>query len=358
MGYDDFQRKKTKEKENKDCGDANSNCTPGGGSDKENDVHQLPMDDFWVCGQADIIWPTDKMMKSWGAASVIDRINKKKRGFKREEMVVHDDDDDDDDDTDGGNGSFIFNSSKTFNASEAECFVSRMKQYVPSVPAQVMRPNVPHFKSIARVFMNQSVLQTQRNVPKADVYFSWFLLTSACLSLGAQGCPVDDDDDDTADVNRADGMIPPKIGYRNFELGVLFASHLPKTKSNRRGSNGRRNPRQEPEEQRRVFCFRPHQCTCNGQSKSDGVSLIHLPVPYALPPESYFEEGDYDDDDDDDEIPTSMKENPFFHDILDDSRCVGNMLLTPFGRQQLDGMNFTDDDDGIDESMNAKRQKV
>jgi hypothetical protein len=202
--------------------------------------------------------------------------------------------------------------------------------------------------------MNQSVLQTQRNVPKADVYFSWFLLTSACLSLGAQGCPVDNDDDD--DVNRADGKIPPKIGYRNFELGVLFASHLPKnTKLNGRGNNGRRQQRQQPEEQRRVYCFRPHQCACNGQSKSDAVSLIHLPVPYALPSKSYFEE---DENDDDDEFPTNMKENPFFHDILDDSRCMGNMLLTPFGKQQLDGVNFTDDDDDIHESMNTKRRKV
>merc|ERR1711862_2492 len=46
-------------------------------------------------------------------------------------------------------------------------------------------------------------------------YISWFLLTSACLSKGAQGYVT---------PNRIFGSN--STSYKNFELGVLFCSRL------------------------------------------------------------------------------------------------------------------------------------
>jgi hypothetical protein len=54
--------------------------------------------------------------------------------------------------------------------------------------------------------------------------------------------------------------------------------------------------------------------------------MIHLPIPYSLRPKPYFE----DEDD------TVMQETPFFHEIEDGTRCVGNMLLTPYGVRQAE----------------------
>jgi hypothetical protein len=86
---------------------------------------------------------------------------------------------------------------------------------------------------------------------------------------------------------------------------------------------------------RRVYCFRPKNCSCrvnNKVTRATGASsspLVHLPVPYSCCPKSYF-----DRDDQGEEDISRMRENPFFHQILDESRCVGNMLLTPYGRHQ------------------------
>ena len=62
--------------------------------------------------------------------------------------------------------------------------------------------------------------------------------------------------------------------------------------------------------------------------------LIHLPVPYCLQPELYMEDGDEEEGEDDDEADV-MKETPYFHEIEEGNRCVGNMLLTPYGIEQI-----------------------
>jgi len=287
----------------------------------------------------------------------------------------------------------------------------------------------PHFKSIARLFRNHSAMH-KRDVPPADAYFSWFLMTSACLSHGAQGATVDMNAGKyhlatttsssnkrhrtTTDIPQHQPQTTSRssqhykslsspsptassfagnnsssiVGYRNFELGVLFASYLPLPRSysqNRKfaGSTLRMNtmssPQQQQQERRFVYCFRPHQCSCNNNGNKKRTAnttikreqsgsyslpsssttvrvsslgtispslsattpeLIHLPVPYNVQPESYFErKNDDDDDDDDDEL--WMKYNPFFHEITDDNRCIRNMQLTPFGRNEIQQMHKT-----------------
>ena len=282
-------------------------------------------DDFWVCGQADIVWPSDKMMLSMGGRSVLAANTITAQGNKQRHQLTQ---------VKGGN--FVFNSSKTFNACELE-FISRMKQYIPSTPSQTLyKPKVPHFKSIARLFVNHKAMH-KCDVAKADQYFSWFLLTSACLSHGAQGVPVIDETRNHGNCDKKEKCKQRCFSYRNFELGVLFTSHLPKKTDQKTktcesiGSNNHiRN---------RVYCFRPHECSCqyvrsSPTSRKTEPSLIHLPVPYHLRPASYFHcDGDQDDDDGYDSDSVCMVVDPFFHEVLDSSRCVGNMLLTPFGQR-------------------------
>ena len=289
----------------------------------------------------------------------------------------------------------------------------------------------PHFKSIARLFRNHSAMH-KREVPPADAYFSWFLMTSACLSHGAQGATVDTNagkyhlaaTPSSKKRRRTATDIPQQqhrtasrssqhqkplsspsptassfagnnsssiVGYRNFELGVLFASYLPLPRSNSKKrkfagcvntprKNTMPSPQQQQQERRFVYCFRPHQCSCNNNgnkrrttnttikreqlgsyslpSSSPTVrvsslgtispslsattpELIHLPVPYNVQPESYFERQNDDDDDDDDDDELWMKYNPFFHEITDDNRCIRNMQLTPFGRNEIQQMHKT-----------------
>ena len=343
-------------------------------SDTKNnkDDHPYYRDDFWVCRQADIIWPTDRYMVNaataiesskksnsttttnttstiisplQAAATSSDSENKKKGRIS----VLF---------------SVLFNSSKSFNACDVE-FLRRMAKFQPNTPCQwsisddsrhqrlhhlhhkeaaaaVVPSRVPHFKSIARLFRNHVAMEIE-NVPPADAYFSWFLLTSACLSLGAQGS-----DDDAAEGKNGSSSSRSKVSYRNFELGVLFTSHLPRKKKSKRQSV--------------VYCFHPHKCSCrqnsenyhhratenNGMARGRGLlgssskittpQLIHLPVPYQLQPESYFQnyhentDDDTNDDDDDDDV--FMTENPFFHEISKENRCIGNMQLTPFGQRE------------------------
>jgi hypothetical protein len=80
--------------------------------------------------------------------------------------------------------------------------------------------------------------------------------------------------------------------------------------------------------------------------------LVHLPIPYSIRPGSYFEQQE-DDDDDSHDLPL-MKYDPFFHEISDDNRCVGNMLLTPFGNKEVQQMLLEDNASG---NSNKRRKK-
>lgn len=269
--------------------------------------------DHWVCGQADVVWPSDKLIASLSGGQTLDNILHAAEGDATHAVS----------EAVGYGGSFVFNSSETFNRSEWE-ILKRMCQFKNTIPQQV-RPKVPHFKSVARIITNHDAEVFKQIRPgEADTYFSWFLLTSACLSHGAQGVPVDTKNNLE---NYADAPEYDLVGYRNFELGVMFTSNIlrPHVAARRSIDTHRKQKKQ------RLYCFQPYECSCSSPSSNhrvDRVSLVHLPVPYNLRPESYFHT-----EDDEEDLPREMKETPFFHSILPTSRCSGNMLMTPFGRQ-------------------------
>jgi hypothetical protein len=190
------------------------------------------------------------------------------------------------------NKAFIFLSSEAFNKIDLSC-LSQMVMFEPSVPSQHPLTLPPHFKSVVRLCEgNDYRLRKDYGFKKCEENFSWFLLTSACLSRGAQG---------EADPNRRPGS--DAVSYSNFELGVLFCSRL----------QGRKKTD-------RLYCWKPAQCTC-GRSTAGGPSLIHLPVPYCFRPSRYQE----DEDD------VEFCETPYFHEIPPGTGCIGHMKLTPYG---------------------------
>ena len=128
--------------------------------EKKQHDYSYHRDDFWVCDQADIVWPTDKFMTDaansvpeWMGSDGANLVSPLDRAARKEGEVMN---------------SFIFNSSKSFNACDIE-FISRMAKYQPSKPCQVSGEKqteavkissnkAPHFKSIARLFQNPSIL--------------------------------------------------------------------------------------------------------------------------------------------------------------------------------------------------------
>lgn len=221
----------------------------------------------------DIVWPTDYYVQQVQAAT-------------HEETITTLAFPTDDDDTShassqvGGSG-FLFLSSETFNRIHIDC-LSQMVLWEPSVPNQQNVTLVPHIKSISRVFHgNDYRIRKDHGIPKCEELFSWFLLTSACLSRGAQGVCMDNK-----------GMH-----YANFELGVLFSSRL--------------------DSEKRLYGWKPSQCVCKNKS----TRVIHLPIPYSVRPPRYQEE--------EDEV--EFCETPYFHEVTPGSVAVGNMRLTPYG---------------------------
>jgi hypothetical protein len=192
--------------------------------------------------------------------------------------------------------SCLFLSSQVFNSCEVPV-ISRMARYQSSKPAQHPLTLDPHFKSVTRVLKNPKQLEAiQERCGHAKEYLSWFILTSACFSLGAQG-------------KRSSELAKNKdssVAYANFELGVLFTSRMQPER--RRGTGDR------------VYCFQPKECSCQLRTGWSN-KLVHLPIPYSLTPKPYML----------DENDSEMVETPFFHEILDGTKCVGNMLLTPYG---------------------------
>jgi hypothetical protein len=187
--------------------------------------------------------------------------------------------------------SFLFLSSVTFNSIDENC-LSRMVMFKPSEPTQ-RKTLIPHFKSVARVCKgSEHRLRKENCLKDSDECFSWFLLTSACLSRGAQG-------EATPDKKRPPGCNA--VSYSNFELGVLFCSRLQgETKTDR------------------LYCWKPAHCACAKQAARP--SLIHLPVPYS------FRALPYQDKDD-----VYFCETPYLHEIPPGTGSDGKMLYTPYG---------------------------
>jgi hypothetical protein len=267
-------------------------------------------DDYEALGRLDIVWPSHSFV------SQLFEQQCRRRQLSPTSVVLHTDSTMDQDtmapaesttplSTQGMYAS-VFMSSSVFNSVEDAC-LSRMALFQPSDPPQRPCPMIPHFKSLARIVRGKQRRALKDSYGPADEFMSWFMLTSACLSLGAQGkstttksLPTD-----------AAGTIKSTIAYANFELGVLFTSQLKEAQ-----------PRGVKVEER-LYCFRPHRCSCNPSQRGSPMSkMIHLPIPYCLRPKPYFENADDSD----------MVETPHFHEITAETRCVGNMLMTPYGK--------------------------
>jgi hypothetical protein len=232
-----------------------------------------------VMERMDIMWPTTDFIK---------RIQKTKKPSKPEAPEAYD----------AGDGAgFLFLSSQSFNTIDIDC-ISRMAQYEHSSPQQMSSLRCPHFKSYARLFEgNEYELRRKHDVGKAAEIFTWFLMTSACLSRGAQGFPTTD---------RMEGS--DQVSYANFELGILFCSKL-------------QTHQGDSPELERVYCFKPNQCACESK-RGINKKLIHLPIPYDMRGQPYQT----------DEEEAHMCKTPYFHEITPETACVGLMALTPFGK--------------------------
>ena len=230
--------------------------------------------------QLDIVWPTDYFVNQ-AARSVMKSPDAVVGGFALADASQPKE-------TERENSGWLFLSSDAFNRISLDC-LSQMVLYEPSGESSL----VPHIKSVARLFQGKDYrLRKDYDCRRSQSYFSWYMLTSACLSLGAQG-------------DRCSNPSPGSdaVAYANFELGVLFASRLQKDASNDR-----------------LYCWKPAQCSCKCGS-STGLRLIHLPIPFRLCPARYQEN----------EEEAAFCETPYFHEMLPSSVSCGHMLLTPHG---------------------------
>jgi hypothetical protein len=227
----------------------------------------------------DIVWPTAHFIRNAGKRrSSVDPTFSPKRKSSSVEKVKNSDE----------MKGFIFLSSATFNRIDIDC-LSRMVMYEPCERQQ--RVVSPHFKSVVRLYEGGDYrVRKEYGFPKCQELFSWFLLTSACLSKGAQG--------------EREGDI---VAYANFELGVLFSS---RHGGDRCGNN-------------RIYCLKPEHCVCSTNDSRAEAELIPLPVPYRLRAPSYIEKC---------EDSATFCETPFFHEITPETAACGNMQLTPYGK--------------------------
>ena len=127
------------------------------------------------------------------------------------------------------------------------------------------------------------------------------MLTSACLSHGAQGIKVEDKCFKTEQTM-----------HTNFELGILFCSSLGNSETDK------------------VYSSCPTKCFCRKQmrkkeAKKHSRSPIPLPIPYKIHPQPYQLDPDEAD----------FNVTPCFHEITPGTEVTGQMMLTPLGKRLL-----------------------
>jgi len=186
-----------------------------------------------------------------------------------------------------------FLSTNSFNSCEESCIL-RLAHYVDCEPAQIDSA-LPHIKSMTRLCSEETSRQLQQQYGDAKEHISWFLLTSACMSYGAQGI-----------VSQEKYSDSEKVSYANFELGVLFQSRL---------YHG------DEIADSRLYCFNPTKCACHSAG-DDSSRLIHLPIPFSLRPAMYTSDSEA----------SLFNATPYFHEVSEGTQCIGNMMLTPYAR--------------------------
>ena len=167
-------------------------------------------------------------------------------------------------------------------------------------------------KTAADLISSSAAMKKSKSDSKE--HLTWFMLTSACFSKGAQGRPTP-----------YRSLDSDSMSYANFELGVLFCSRIIGDRVN----------------DRLYVCDNEFGggCQC-GQGKRwykdllknsdpnkslaflDGVKRVHLPIPYQLRPKPYQQ----------DQYSDFMSHTPYLHDIPPGTGACGNMKLTPYGR--------------------------
>mmetsp|Transcript_17221 Transcript_17221/g.19932 ORF Transcript_17221/g.19932 Transcript_17221/m.19932 type:complete len:867 (+) Transcript_17221:123-2723(+) len=246
-----------------------------------------------VLKQAHIVWPTKKEMK---------RIrNNTKANFG--------DMSDEDPPEDGQH--FVFLSTEAFNEIDLSV-LSCMTQYEVPKLSPINFSLSPHIKTYARVmhskkkYVNGFQKMIHKNKKNEDTDLAWVMLTSACLSRGAQGYTVKKNGFEANDER----------GYTNFELGVIFCSRLEGKSST----------------DRLYRCYSNTSCDCAETQtwmKNDGKQyfpyIVHLPIPYEMNSKTYQSEPDGDS--------YQFLEDPYFNEITSKSIVKGNMSLTPCGKK-------------------------
>jgi hypothetical protein len=174
---------------------------------------------------------------------------------------------------------FSFFSSEAFNESDLLC-LQRLKRYEPSSPEMITVPALPHIKTYARLLERDE---------KDKKHLAWAMLTSACLSKGAQGFTE-------KNLNNQELR-----GYSNFELGVLFVSRMKEHQSGR------------------LYSCYSQRCQCDSEN---GGAVVPLPFPYDIRPLPYQDTPGSED----------FCETPYFHQVTANSITRGKCLLTPYGK--------------------------
>jgi hypothetical protein len=205
----------------------------------------------------------------------------------------------------------VFLSSDSF-ARLDRSVINRMTLFETSHPPQMpFTSSSLHFKSIYRLLDLKNNKDSQSNESKEE-FFSWFMLTSACLSKGAQG---------KATLRRGPEERD-EMSYSNFELGVLFVSRLQEYDSDRLYVYDPRRKCCRCESKDKNHKARLRSSTPNNPLFLESVRKIHLPVPFKIRATSYQDDEDYD----------LMSATPYFHEVTE---TQGNVKLTPFGQKLL-----------------------
>eukprot|EP00981_Chlorochromonas_danica_P002612 scaffold504_cov189-Ochromonas_danica.AAC.47 len=166
----------------------------------------------------------------WPSMQFVEQVVSEQSQYSHHVVVNdgNDTDDDDDDESDGviskkGNGKgMLFLHPRAFASMEADIH-TQFVHYQPNLIApykEVLNNNTPHFKSYTRFMRSAAAAAAGQIKSKCSCpSVAWLLMTSACLSRGAQGSCTP-----YSVCHTCHHLRQGYWEYRNFELGVMFRS--------------------------------------------------------------------------------------------------------------------------------------
>ena len=168
--------------------------------------------------------------------------------------------------------------------------------YEPTILPQIPFTLSPHIKTYTRLLIKEvlpSCETSSSTIQNGVDGFGWIMLTSACLSRGAQGY---------ANKMNVGCEYTSERSYLNFELGILFVSRL-----------------QGYPESDRLYSSYSKSCSC--RKDHDNKRIIKMPTPFNMRPKPYQIDPDE----------AEFCETPYFHMMSRKSLMTGLCSLTPFG---------------------------